>query len=93
MNRSISTKENLDIDQVARLVGSPFRARMRALRKRLMWRVTVSGSQALKRIIDVVVSASALVALAPLFAVVAVAIKATDGGPILFWQTRVGRHG
>jgi lipopolysaccharide/colanic/teichoic acid biosynthesis glycosyltransferase len=46
-----------------------------------------------KRCLDVAVSAALLVALAPVFAVVALLIKATDRGPILFWQMRVGRGG
>jgi lipopolysaccharide/colanic/teichoic acid biosynthesis glycosyltransferase len=46
-----------------------------------------------KRFLDVTVSGSLLVVLAPLFALVALLIKATDRGPVLFWQTRVGRGG
>ena len=46
-----------------------------------------------KRTFDVIVSAAALASIAPLLAVVAVAIKVNDGGPILFKQPRVGRHG
>ena len=44
----------------------------------------------LKRTIDVVVSAAALVLLAPLLAVIAAAIRLNDGGPILYRQKRVG---
>ena len=29
----------------------------------------------------------------PLFLIVALLIKLTDGGPVLFWQSRVGRWG
>jgi lipopolysaccharide/colanic/teichoic acid biosynthesis glycosyltransferase len=46
-----------------------------------------------KRAIDVFISSVFLVLLAPLFVLVALLIKATDGGPVLFWQTRVGRWG
>lgn len=46
-----------------------------------------------KRLFDVVVSVAALVALSPLLAVVALSIKLDDGGPILFRQQRIGRHG
>lgn len=46
-----------------------------------------------KRFLDVLVSLVLLVLLAPLFLVVAALIKVTDGGPILFWQTRVGYWG
>lgn len=47
----------------------------------------------LKRVLDIVVSALFLVLLSPLFLLVALCIKATDGGSILFWQTRVGLYG
>lgn len=48
---------------------------------------------AAKRAVDVVVSATMLVLLAPLFLIMAVLIKLTDGGPIFFRQKRVGQHG
>jgi exopolysaccharide biosynthesis polyprenyl glycosylphosphotransferase len=53
----------------------------------------VRSSRAVKRAMDVAGSALALVALAPLLAAVAVAIKATSRGSVLFRQTRVGRDG
>ena len=51
------------------------------------------SSQLLKRSLDVVVAAGALIALAPLFATVAVLIKRSSPGPVFFRQTRVGRGG
>lgn len=48
---------------------------------------------AAKRVMDVVVSALALVLLAPVLLAVAVAIKLDDGGPVVFRQQRVGNHG
>ncbi len=47
----------------------------------------------LKRLIDVVVSVTALMTLAPLFLVVAVLIKVEDGGPVLYGQRRLGKNG
>lgn len=47
----------------------------------------------LKRAFDITVSIIGLVALAPLFALIAAAIRLEDGGPALFRQTRIGRHG
>jgi exopolysaccharide biosynthesis polyprenyl glycosylphosphotransferase len=47
---------------------------------------------ALKRLIDIVVSASALVLLAPLFALLAAGVKMTPG-PVIFRQTRMGLNG
>ena len=46
-----------------------------------------------KRIIDVVGSVLLLGACAPLFLVIAAAIKASSKGPVLFKQPRVGRNG
>jgi lipopolysaccharide/colanic/teichoic acid biosynthesis glycosyltransferase len=45
-----------------------------------------------KRALDLAISAIALVLLSPLFAVVAVLIKATSSGPVLFRQERMGLH-
>jgi len=47
----------------------------------------------LKRVIDVVGSTVGLVLLSPLLLVAAIAIRFSDGAPILFRQTRVGLHG
>ena len=46
-----------------------------------------------KRLIDIIGAIFLLVTLLPLFVIVAVLIKVTDRGPVLFWQTRVGRWG
>lgn len=48
---------------------------------------------AIKRGLDLFIAALALLVLSPIMAFVALLIKLTDGGPILYWQTRVGRHG
>ena len=47
----------------------------------------------IKRIIDIVLSAVALIVGSPIMLGVAIAIKLDDGGPVLFKQTRVGIHG
>ena len=62
----------------------------RAARDRL-----ASGGKgpALKRALDVVTAGGALLALAPLCALVALAIKLDSRGPVLFRQTRIGQDG
>jgi lipopolysaccharide/colanic/teichoic acid biosynthesis glycosyltransferase len=47
----------------------------------------------LKRVMDVAGSAFALIMLSPVFAVIAVAIKLTSRGPVLFGQKRRGQYG
>lgn len=49
-------------------------------------------SQFTKRTIDLAVSVLLLLLLSPLMAIVAVAIKLEDGGPVLFVQRRVGQY-
>jgi lipopolysaccharide/colanic/teichoic acid biosynthesis glycosyltransferase len=56
-----------------------------------MTSVTKRAAPALKRLFDFLVSAGALTMLSPLIALIAVAIKLDDGGPILFIQDRVGK--
>jgi exopolysaccharide biosynthesis polyprenyl glycosylphosphotransferase len=51
------------------------------------------ASRRVKRTFDVVGSSLCLVFLAPLMGLIAVAIKLTSPGPVLFRQTRVGRDG
>jgi lipopolysaccharide/colanic/teichoic acid biosynthesis glycosyltransferase len=46
-----------------------------------------------KRLIDVLLAGLGLLVALPLIAVIAMAIKADDGGPLLFRQVRVGRDG
>jgi exopolysaccharide biosynthesis polyprenyl glycosylphosphotransferase len=48
-------------------------------------------ARVMKRLMDVSVSSLALLVLSPLMAIVAMAIKLEDGGPVLFRQRRMGR--
>lgn len=47
----------------------------------------------LKRGLDVILSAAALLVLSPLLLILAAAVRATSPGPALFRQERVGLHG
>jgi lipopolysaccharide/colanic/teichoic acid biosynthesis glycosyltransferase len=46
-----------------------------------------------KRILDVLAAALALIVLSPVLALIALVIKATSRGPVLFWQRRSGSGG
>lgn len=67
--------------------------RLRFHRKRILWTIIVGGAGLVKRLLDVVVSAGALLGLLPVFLVTALAIKLEDRGPLFFRQTRVGFRG
>ena len=51
------------------------------------------SSAAVKRSFDLCCAALGLIVAAPLLTLIAVAIKLDGGGPVLFRQMRVGRHG
>lgn len=51
------------------------------------------GLAAVKRAMDIAGSLAALIALAPVFIVIAIAVKLTSDGPVFFRQQRVGQHG
>jgi exopolysaccharide biosynthesis polyprenyl glycosylphosphotransferase len=61
--------------------------------KQVAWRVTVRGTYIFKRFADLVISELALIALSPLFLLLAIVIKLTSRGPVFFVQVRVGRYG
>ena len=51
------------------------------------------GQKAVKRFLDIVLSAIAIGVLSPVFLITAIAIKAEDGGSVFFRQKRVTRDG
>jgi len=57
------------------------------------WRLQAALPKQTKRALDALLAGLALLGLLPLFGAIAALIKLEDGGPILFWQTRVGKHG
>lgn len=59
--------------------------------KNAMRRVT--GASVIRRALDVAISAGTMVALAPVFALTALAICLESKGPIFFTQTRIGKDG
>ena len=56
-------------------------------------RGTGSVSDGAKRILDVAITVPLLLVLLPVFVAVALLIKLTDRGPVLFRQARIGRGG
>ncbi len=63
------------------------------LRKRYSWALVVGGAKALKRTVDIAASALLLIVLSPLFACIALLIKLTNEGPVLYVTNRVGKWG
>jgi len=67
--------------------------RIRYLRKKYAWIWVVGMTKFIGRALDILISLVVLISAVPLLVLVAAAIKLTDGGPVLFSQTRVGKWG
>jgi lipopolysaccharide/colanic/teichoic acid biosynthesis glycosyltransferase len=87
---AVSAGEAFEVpDQVHRIrMQVDWREPLPARADGFAWRVQAR----LKRVMDVVISTLALVLLAPVFAMVALLIKATSRGPVLYEWRVLGRH-
>lgn len=57
------------------------------------WHTPPAEYLILKRIMDIVIAGAGLVAMSPVMAAVAVAIRLTDGGPVFYRQKRLTKNG
>src|SRR5882724_9025095 len=53
----------------------------------------ITAAATAKRAFDMFFCAVGLIFLSPVFAIIAIAMKLTDHGPVFYRQTRVGQHG
>lgn len=81
--------------ELIRKIGGNIRPslRLRGKMKVAAWENTIRLSYLAKRLLDIVVSTLALVALLPVFIVTTLSIVVENPGPVFFVQTRVGRNG
>lgn len=49
--------------------------------------------ESLKRLIDITFSLVAIILLLPVFLILAIGVKLSSKGPVLYWQERIGLHG
>ena len=59
----------------------------------VLWHITIRGSVAFKRFMDILLSIMAIILGSPVFLITALLVKLTSPGPIIFSQVRVGRFG
>lgn len=81
------------VGAASEIFGRPFRQLGDATCVELQRRPLTSGQQAMKRCIDLLLAAAALIVLSPLLAFAAIAIRLDSRGPILFKQQRCGFNG
>jgi lipopolysaccharide/colanic/teichoic acid biosynthesis glycosyltransferase len=81
------------IDEMIRQYESGSGRFNKAKIKRRLWLAFIKATLIFKRFLDIIVSLAALILLLPLFTAVALIIKLTDGGPVFYVQTRIGKYG
>ena len=84
---------NADLEQLVEELSARARGNKRRSIRIKVWRFTVFATYSAKRLMDIVGSIAGLVLLSPVFAAIAVAVKLSSPGPVIFAQTRVGRYG
>lgn len=93
MESLLDRTKDADLDQLVRELASRCHGNRRRSLRLQAWRLTVRCSYAAKRLIDVTGSLVGMVLLSPLLLGIALAVKLTSPGPVIFSQVRVGRYG
>ena len=93
MESLLDRTADADLDQLVRELASRRHGNNRRSLRLQTWRFTVRFSYAVKRAIDVLGSLVGMALLSPVFLGIALAVKLTSPGPVIFAQVRVGRYG
>ena len=93
MESLLDRTSDADLDQLLRELASRRYGNKRRSVRLQAWRLTVRSSYAMKRTIDVFGSLVGMILLSPVFLGIALAVKLTSPGPVIFAQVRVGRYG
>ena len=93
MESLLDRTTDADLDQLVRELASRLHGNRRKSIRLQAWRLTVRSSYAVKRAIDVAGSLAGMLLLSPVFLGIALMVKLTSPGPIIFAQVRVGRYG
>ena len=93
MESLLDRTSDADLDQLLRELASRRYGNKRRSVRLQAWRLTVRSSYAMKRMIDVFGSLVGMILLSPVFLGIALAVKLTSPGPVIFAQVRVGRYG
>ena len=93
MESLLDRTSDADLDQLLRELASRRYGNKRRSVRLQAWRLTVRSSYAMKRTIDVFGSLVGMILLSPVLLGIALAVKLTSPGPVIFAQVRVGRYG
>ena len=93
MKSLLERTTDADLDQLARELASRSHGNKRRSIRLQAWRFTVRLSYAMKRALDIAGSLAGMILLSPVFLAIALAVKLSSPGPVIFSQVRVGRYG
>ncbi len=93
MESFLERSQDADLAQLLKELAARSRKSKRRSLRLYAWRLTVAGTYAFKRFIDIVGSGIGMMLLSPVFIGIAAAVKFTSPGPVIFNQIRVGRYG
>ena len=93
MGSFLERSRDADLDQLVRELASRRHGNTRRSLRLRAWKLTVIGSYAVKRAMDLAGSLAGMALLSPVFLAIALAVKLTSPGPVIFSQVRVGRYG
>ena len=93
MESFLERSKDANLDQLVEELASRTHGNKRRSLRLVAWKMTVAGSYAVKRLIDIVVSGMGILLLSPVLLGIAAAVKLTSPGPAIFSQIRVGRYG
>ena len=93
MQSFLDRSPDADLDKLVKELAARRSGNARRSFRLKAWRITIAGAYALKRLIDIFGSAIGMILLSPVFLAIAIAVKLSSPGPIIFSQVRVGRYG
>ena len=91
MESFLDRTKDADLEQLVRELASRNHLHTRRSIRLHAWKLTVKGAYAAKRLMDLAGSVLGLVLLSSVLLAIAVAVKASSPGPVIFKQTRVRR--
>lgn len=91
IERISEMRENIMTDTIERPMFTIVEANLSRHNMREIYRRKSAVYKLIKRLMDILLSSSALIVLSPVFLITAVAIKCEDNGPVFFAQQRAGK--
>ena len=93
MSSFLDRSKDTDLDGLLRELASRTHGNKRRSFRLRAWKFTVRASYAVKRLMDIIGSGIGLILLSPVYAAIAIAVKLSSPGPVIFSQVRVGCNG